>query len=314
MAHIRKLPSGKWFAEVARRGVRTSRAFATKAAAQAWATQIEAEVLAAKRGQIVRRSLRQALERYAGLHDTTAWERTRLAFLAGSLGFADKWLEDVTPDDFARWRDRCLLALKPSTVNRDLNLLSAVLSRCRDEWGWLHRSPLTKFRRPKDPPPRDRLITWREVRSMLRALGWMPAPPQTLQQEVGFAFLMSLHTAMRASEVLSYELRGTVAHLARTKNGDSRDVPLGARALRLHALCPRYTVSASSLDALFRKARKRAGLDGFVFHDARGTALTRLSRQLGVLELARISGHRDLRTLMDHYYRETPEAVAARLR
>jgi integrase len=79
-------------------------------------------------------------------------------------------------------------------------------------------------------------------------------------------------------------------------------------------LCPRYSVSAASLDALFRKARRRAGLEGFTFHDARGTALTRLSRLLGVLELARISGHRDLRTLMDHYYREAPEAVAARLR
>ena len=100
----------------------------------------------------------------------------------------------------------------------------------------------------------------------------------------------------------------------KTKNGDSRDVPLGARALRLHALCPRYTVSAGSLDALFRKARQRAGLAGFTFHDARATALTRLSKRLGVLELARISGHRDLRTLMDHYYREPPEALAERLR
>ena len=313
MASYRKIASGKWFAEVARMGVRASKAFTTKAAAQAWATQIEGEILAKERGQIVRKSLRDALERYAE-QSPRKWEKTRLAFLAENLGFADKWLEQVTPDDFGRWRDRQLLGVKPSTVNRDLNLLSAVLSRCRDEWGWLHKSPLTKFRRPKDPPTRTRVISWREVRAVLRALGWKRQPPVTKQQEAGFAFLMSLHTAMRASEVLSYELRGTVAHLSKTKNGDARDVPLSRRALRLHALCPRYSLTAASLDALFRKARAKAGLAGFTFHDARGSALTRLSKRLGPMQLARVSGHRDLDTLYRHYYRETPEQIAAALR
>ena len=148
---------------------------------------------------------------------------------------------------------------------------------------------------------------------MLRALGWSRQPPETLQQQVGFAFLMSLHTAMRAGEVLRYELRGTVAHLALTKNGDPRDVPLSARALRLHALCPQYTVSSASLDALFRKARKAAGLDGFVFHDARASALTRMSKHVDVLTLARISGHRNISQLMT-YYRETAAEIGAGLR
>jgi integrase len=309
MAWLRKLPSGNWSAQVDCQGVRTSKTWDTKAKARAWATQIEAEIIARSRGQIVRRSLRQAFERYGG----TKWERTRLAFLAGSLGFADKWLEDVTPDDFGVWRDRCMLALKGSTVNRDLNLMMAVLSRCRDEWGWLHKSPLTKFKRPKDPPPRTRVIHWSEVRALLRALGWSRTPPTTLQHEVGFAFLMSLHTAMRAGEVLAYRLNGRVARLDKTKNGDARDVPLSPRALRLHALCPAYTVTSGSLDALFRKARRRAGLEGFTFHDARATAITRLSQRVDVLTLARITGHRDPKTLMV-YYRTTPEQIAGLLR
>lgn len=312
MASFRKLPSGLWRAEIFRQGVRTSRAFTTKAQAQAWAATVESEITAKSRGQIIRRSLRDALteaKKTAGRRDVT-----RLDYLADSLPFADKWLEDVRPADFALWRDHRLQALKSSTVNRDLNLIQGVLTKCVKEWGWLHKSPLSGFKRPKDPPPRNRVITWREVRAMLRALGWKRKKPETLQQEVGFAFLLALHTAMRAGEVLSFELRGSVAHLENTKNGDPRDVPLSARALRLVALCYPFNVTTASLDALFRKARRNAGLSGFTFHDARASALTRMSRHVDVLTLARISGHRDLKTLMDCYYRTTPQQIAARLR
>lgn len=312
MAHYSKLPSGLWRAEIFRQGVRTSRSFPTKAAAQAWATQVESEILAKSRGQIIRRSLRDALTQ--AKTGASHRDATRLDFLCESLPFADKWLEDIRPADFAAWRDRQLLALKSSTVNRDLNLIQGVLTKCVKEWGWLHKSPLAGFKRPKDPPPRDRVISWREIRAVLRSLGWRMAKPETLQQEVGFAFLLALHTAMRAGEVLSFELRGTVAHLEQTKNGDPRDVPLGLRALRLVRLCYPFSVSESSRDTLFRKARDRAGLSGFTFHDSRATALTRLSQQVDVLTLARISGHRDIQTLVDVYYRTTPRQIAARLR
>jgi hypothetical protein len=42
-------------------------------------------------------------------------------------------------------------------------------------------------------------------------------------------------------------------------------------------------------------------------------ALTSLARKVDVMTLARISGHKDLRILMNTYYRETAEQIAARL-
>lgn len=312
MAYFRKLPSGNWSAQIDTKGVRTSQTFRTKALAQAWATRVEQEIAAKERGVLIRRSLRQALEAYADAAPRQR-DKVRCAFLAESLGFADKWLEDVQPAHFAAWRDRQLLALKPSSVNRDLNLLGSVLSRAI-EAGWLHKSPLSKFKRPKDPAPRNRLITWREVRAVLRALDWHARPPETLQQQVGYAFLISLHTAMRAGEVLSFELRGNIAHLPKTKNGDPRDVPLSRRAIKLIKLCGPLTVTGPSLDALFRKARLKAGLSGFVMHDARATALTRLASKVDAFTLQRISGHRDLSILANHYYRKSPSEIAAGLR
>jgi integrase len=321
MAYYRKLPSGNWSAQIDRAGVRASASFKTKAAAQAWATQQEAEIMARKRGQVIRRTLRQALERYSTdvspSKKNEVWEQTRIRFFLSEeygLPFADKQLEEITADDFGRWRDARLKGVKGSTINRDLNLLSAVLSACRDEWGWLSTSPVSKIRRPKDPAPRDRLISWREVRGVLRALGWRMTEPETLQQEAGFAFLMALHTAMRASEVLGARYVGPVAELDDTKNGTSRRVPLSPRAQRLSRLCPVFTITSASLDALFRKARRRAGLDGFTFHDARGTALTRMARRVDVLQLAKISGHRDINLLSGTYYRESAEYIGSKLR
>ena len=45
MAYIRQTKSGSWSAEVARKGVRETRNFATKAAARLWALKREAEIV-----------------------------------------------------------------------------------------------------------------------------------------------------------------------------------------------------------------------------------------------------------------------------
>lgn len=48
------------------------------------------------------------------------------------------------------------------------------------------------------------------------------------------------------------------------------------------------------------------------FHDARHEACTRLARKLEVLDLARMIGHRDPRSLMI-YYNPTASEIAERL-
>ena len=48
------------------------------------------------------------------------------------------------------------------------------------------------------------------------------------------------------------------------------------------------------------------------FHDTRHEAITRLAKRLDVLELARVVGHRDPRSLTI-YYNETAEQLAKKL-
>ena len=48
------------------------------------------------------------------------------------------------------------------------------------------------------------------------------------------------------------------------------------------------------------------------FHDSRHEAITRLAKKLNVLDLARMTGIRDLK-ILNVYYNETAESMAARL-
>lgn len=98
-------------------------------------------------------------------------------------------------------------------------------------------------------------------------------------------------------------------------NGDGRDVPLSERAVALleamKGVDPArvFTVDSQTASTLFRRARERAGVHGLTFHDSRHDAITRLAQKLSVLQLARMVGHRDIRSLMT-YYNETAESMA----
>lgn len=321
MASIQRFPNG-WRAQVARQGVRVSQMFPTKAAAESWAAATEAEILAKKRGQLPRKTVADALDRYADEVSSQkkgeAWELKRIKQFKREP-WAGKLLQDLTTADLAKWRDRRLLGVTPGAVRRDVTLLRAIFNVARKEWGWLNATPFDGFTVPQENRARDRRIAPFEARALCRALGYKTSQvAATKSQECALAFLLALRTGMRAGELLSLapkdvDLVRRVAFLSDTKNGDARAVPLSRAALRLFRDFHGWTVDGRSLDALFRKARTRAGLSGFTFHDSRAEALTRMSLKLTPFELARVSGHRDLKTLLSRYYRATAEQIALKL-
>lgn len=316
MASFHKLPSGLWRAQVARNGVRKSATRETKAAAQAWAMEVEAELLAMKRGELPKKTVAQALTRYkeevSPQKRGERWEILRLDAYAREP-WAQRWLAELSAADLARWREKRLKEVTPGSVQRDFNLLKTVLNVARKEWGWLDRDPMVGVAQPGNNKARSRRIAAREVRALCRALDCGEK-----SAEVALAFRIALKTAMRAGEILSLtpdavDLKHRVAHLKNTKNGDDRDVPLSRAAARLFKGWDGWTVDSRSLDALFRKAKGKCKIKDLHFHDSRAEALTRLARKVDVLTLAKISGHRDVNLLSRVYYRETASQIAQRL-
>lgn len=76
-----------------------------------------------------------------------------------------------------------------------------------------------------------------------------------------------------------------------------------------------FQISVKNLDTNFRKLKERAGLKeaDFHFHDPRREALTRLAQKFTVMELAKISGHRDLSILQNTYYAPDILSLAGKL-
>jgi len=180
---------------------------------------------------------------------------------------------------------------------------------------------LKDVKKPTKPPHRDRLISRQEAEQLVNALGYIDGIEiTTKQQQVAIAFLFALETAMRAGEIVELtwdrvSISKRFVSLVETKNGDSRNVPLSNKAVDLlqklqHLDSVRvFTVDSGSLSTFFRRARDKAEIEDLHFHDTRHQAITTLAKKLTVIQLARMVGHRDLKSLMI-YYNETASELA----
>lgn len=322
MASI-KPSNGKWRVQVYVQGVRDSDTFATRKEAAQWALEREAELRGAKLpdktfGDAMRRYAKDVAPSRAGEH----WERIRLTALARHP-MAKRRLEALAGNDFADWRDERLTLVKPGTVAREMNLLRSVLEVARRDWKWVRVNPIADVRWPKCPKGRARRISEEEAAALATAFGvWDKLRADTQTQRVGLAFLFAMETAMRSGEICALtwpniNLKDQFVHLPKTKNGDARDVPLTKRAVEILKVLPlgfgpAFGLADDLRDALWRKVRAKTPHKDIHFHDTRGEAIWRLSKKLDVMQLARVVGHQDLKSLM-HYYNETAADMAKRL-
>jgi len=329
---------GGYRAQLNIRGQRPSKTFPTKLEAILWAQEQEAIILGSK-STIGRYTLSDAFDRYAKEVSPTKkgcqWELVRLEKLKRDP-LAKTPTATLTNQNIQNWIDR--QTLSAGSVLRELNLIQSVLKHCR-RWRWTNLTP-SDLRKPTQPRSRDRVISDSEVEHILKSFASvltpcnclnLPAPTSnqksvqkpSKKQQVPIVFQIALETAMRKSEILGLQwehcfMERRFIHLPDTKNGYPRDVPLSSKAIELLALMsPKesgrvFSISSESFDQLFRRARDKAGLSGFTFHDTRHTATTRLAKKFTMLELARITGHRDPRSLMV-YFNESAEELATKL-
>ena len=321
---------GRYRVQVYVGGVRDSAVKDTRKEAAQWALEREAELRGTK---LPDKTFAEALRRYAREETEGAggrWERIRLVALEREP-IAKRRIAALGADDFAAWRDARLrqkakhreTTVKPATVAREMNLMRSVLEVARREWRWIRENPMKDVRWPQCPKGRARRISPEEVEAIARRFGvWDSLAADTARQRTGLAFLFALETAMRAGEILSLtwpniHLAEQYVTLPKTKNGDSRDVPLTKRAVEiLRALPlgfgPAFKLNEGTRDTIWRRVRDASGIADLHFHDARAEAIWRLSKRLDVMELARMIGHRDLKSLM-HYYAASASEMARRL-
>ncbi len=344
MAYIRKR-GRRWHAEICKNSpdgqqVRESASRSTKAEAVAWAAQREADIVGGAAVVAKRMTFGEMLERYAAEVSPTKrgerWERIRIQALvhgrpdafpaAPADPIAAVRLADLDARHFAAWRDRRLRAVSPASVRREWSMLSNACSVAVREWSLLSKNPMLTVKRPRGSEPRTRRPSEDEIKRILYCLGYSSdEAPKTKTARVGAAYRFAIQTAMRAGEIAGLQWRDVEMErrYLRTHGktpAATREVPLSSEALEvLQKLAgvrdgeSVFGISAASLDALFRKARAKAGVEDLTFHDSRHEAITRLAKVFDVLELARIVGHRDLRMLLV-YYNPSAEDLSGKLK
>lgn len=327
MASITAYKDG-YRAQVAIKGVRESKVFRTKREATAWASARETEIRSdAEKLPGEKFTLGDALRRYSETvsirKDGRVKEQIRLVALERMLP-SDKPIAQITPEVIAEWRDNRIKLVRAASVIRDFSLLSHVFETARREWRWIKENPFSDVRRPDTQDHREVVITRQQIRLMLKSLGYHRGPVRSVIHAVACCFLLALRTGMRAGEIcnltwsLVFDDYATVGVIAGGRKTGKRDVPLTHQAIRvinqLRGFDETYVagVRTASLDALFRKYRGRAGLEGFTFHDTRHTAATWIAQKLHILDLCKMFGWKNPKRAMV-YYNPTASDISKRL-
>lgn len=261
------------------------------------------------------KTLKEALETYRArvsiLKKGYQQERYRIEQISRAP-ISEIVLRKITSVDVASYRDIRLQELNPktgqpispATVRLELSLLSNLFDIARIEWGFCDDNPVKNVRKPKPPPGRDRRLTPREDRLILRYAH------QHSNRELYSIIVLALETAMRQGEILGLRwehinLKSRVAHLPQTKNGSKRDIPLSFKArdallrLGVRPSGPVFGYTKNGLKSTWRFLTQKLGIEDLHFHDLRHEACSRLFElgTLDVMEVSAISGHKSLAML-----------------
>jgi len=207
--------------------------------------------------------------------------------------------------DYANER---LSKVKTGTVHRELAILRAIMNKAHREG---HLAVMPPFPKVKPSQGRCRWLTVEEEARLLKA-----SVPH-LRALIAFA----VDTGGRRSELFKLDWknvdldRGFVT-FTKTKNGEDRAVRLTNRAKQVlvdlgskpSGIVFTYKDNPiKDVKTTFDKARKKAGLEDFRFHDLRHTFASRLVQKgISIYEVMHLTGHKSL-VMVQRYAHLAPD-------
>ena len=319
---------GKWQARIRRKGqAQVVKSFQSKQDAERWARQLESDMDRGCYTNLVlaeRTTFKEVIERYVQEVTNNTRSRKEDTYRLRALArhpIAKLSMTALTPIKVAQYRDGRLKLVSNGAVIRELSYFSSIINHARREWGISMVNPIPLVKKPVSPQGRNRILTEIELGRLFAAL-----TPRVKNANHWILPLtkFALETAMRRGEILGLrweyvDLQKRTVFIPLTKNGQSRTVPFSLAAIQILSELPRningqvFPVNGTTLSAAFDRARNKAKLDNFHFHDLRHMAITRLAEKLpNLIDLSAVSGHKSL-AMLKRYYHPNPELLAEKL-
>ncbi len=326
-----KTKSGIRWKALIRRGNRSkSKTFQLKSSAKAWAQEMErGDELAIALGSLgAQITLAELAEEYMAQYEGRDHSREfRVQFWVDRIG--NKRLTDIRPglvrlhlDDYSDGRVRICAGVgrdlkpktreinrkrSPATRNRMKAALGAMLSYAREKEYLVGPLPTASVPAVHEDNKRNRFLSADERKRLLKACR------ESDWDRLYLLVIMALTSGCRLGELITLrwadiDFADESIYLARTKNEDPRKVPLAKpsidelkkfRGIGSGLVFPgkRRTHRPFNFRPHWTKAKERAGVHDFRFHDCRhdvGSALAMAGYSL--LEIGEILGHRSAQT------------------
>lgn len=261
----------------------------------------------------------------------TEKSKRRLKYLQHPNELGSFTVKTLTPDMLVKWIEKRLEFNKAPTVYwYYCNLKSALM------WHSLkkrYRQDLFQIAKcPSTVTSRDRRISDDEIKKLHEA---MDLHMKIKIDEMKWAIEFAINTAMRAGEMLAFRWedvnfkeRFVKLDAKITKTGTTRNVPLTKNAVRvLEAIQDKYGSKnkmarvfgfyseTRHLSRQFKIIGKWAGIPDLLWHYTRHEAASRLYERtiLTDVEIASITGHKDINVLARHYAHLRPQHLLKKL-
>jgi len=233
-----------------------------------------------------------------------SWERmdaVRIKCLSNF--FSGRRLNEITPWLIEKFKSERKDKVKPATINRELAVLSAMLSQAI-EWGKLNEHPMKggKVKKLREDGHKEKILTEEEESRLLSVCrGWFKE-----------MVVIALDTGMRLSEIIELkkediDLNNHLIKVKHTKSGRERKIPLTERVFSILAERIKEVKDSEFIFAkgngnklwavrsAFLRACKRAGFVGLRFHDLRHTFATRLvTSGIDLATVQKLLGHENI--------------------
>lgn len=198
--------------------------------------------------------------------------------------FRGKLLTELTRDAIAQVAEIKREGSSPTSANRLLALIRAILNRAAGEWEWIERAPFIRLY--KEPPHRIRWLKPDEVRALLDAL------PDYMAEMARFA----LATGLRRGNVLGLEwsqvdLTRRVAWIYGDQAKAGRDIHVTLNGTAMAVLERQegkhptrvFTYQGKPIvhfqQTAWNNALSKAGIENFRWHDLRHTWASWLAQE-----------------------------------